>query len=528
MVKKDLFKELPPTFILAAHYEPEELAILRKNLESHACTVTTSIFHAELVITKLTQEKRIQREIHDLIRNARENSSPTKEMAVVKERWIRKCLQEGKLVDYPFTDTTWRTFQFAAIHPITPPKRGRSPQKFAVPGEPASKRRTLSQSGNISEPNRPPAVSGASFEYASSDDPTSRHYHPDSQTSTNSSDDEADSKFGFRDVYACRRQTPLISRNEGFIKLLVEIKLARELALYIPRSILTKFRDKIGVRAYASAIAALKAYPHKLTTSTNISKLPGCGPKIASIYKDYVRTGTIAECTHLQNSSEFQTLKLFWGVWGCGAHTARNWYFGKGWRSLDDVIEQGWDTISRVQQIGIKYWEEFNEQKITRSEVEEIGRIVGEASQEVAHGTVYEICGGYPVSPSSSNGRYRRGKSASGDVDIILSNPRPHATQNFCVGLVRVLEEKGIITHTLTISTATSDREENPKISLRTKGPLGTEHGFGLDSLDKALVVFLLPKDNSFYTGIHRRVDLIIAPWRAWGTAIVGWTVDGL
>ena len=126
---------------------------------------------------------------------------------------------------------------------------------------------------------------------------------------------------------------------------------------------------------------------------------------------------------------------------------------------------------------------------------------------------------------SLSNGRYRRGKSASGDVDIILSNPRPHATQNFCVGLVKVLEEKGIITHTLTISTATSDREENPKISLRTKGPLGTEHGYGLDSLDKALVVFLLPKDNPFYTGIHRRVDLIIAPWRAWGTAIVGWTV---
>lgn len=110
-------------------------------------------------------------------------------------------------------------------------------------------------------------------------------------------------------------------------------------------------------------------------------------------------------------------------------------------------------------------------------------------------------------------------------MDLILSNPQPRATQNFCVGLVKVLEEKGIITHTLTISTATSDRDENPKISLRQKGPLGTEHGYGLDSLDKALVVFLLPKDNPHYTGIHRRVDLIIAPWRAWGTAIVGWTV---
>jgi DNA polymerase IV len=122
--------------------------------------------------------------------------------------------------------------------------------------------------------------------------------------------------------------------------------------------------------------------------------------------------------------------------------------------------------------------------------------------------------------------RYRRGKSESGDVDIIISNHRPHATKNLCLALVKVLEERGIITHTLTITTATSNREENPKHSFRQRGPLGSgEHGFGLDALDKALVVFLLPKGNTHYTGIHRRVDLIIAPWRAWGTAIVGWTV---
>lgn len=61
---------------------------------------------------------------------------------------------------------------------------------------------------------------------------------------------------------------------------------------------------------------------------------------------------------------------------------------------MDDIIESGWDSLTRVQQIGIKYWEEFNEKKISRSEVEEIGRIVGEVSEEVSPGTVYEICGG--------------------------------------------------------------------------------------------------------------------------------------
>jgi DNA polymerase IV len=61
---------------------------------------------------------------------------------------------------------------------------------------------------------------------------------------------------------------------------------------------------------------------------------------------------------------------------------------------LDDIIESGWDSLTRVQQIGIKYWEGFNEKKISRSEVEEIGRIVGDVTEEVSPGTVYEICGG--------------------------------------------------------------------------------------------------------------------------------------
>ena len=92
--------------------------------------------------------------------------------------------------------------------------------------------------------------------------------------------------------------------------------------------------------------------------------------------------------------------------------------------------------------------------------------------------------------------------------------------------LVTALEAKEIITHTLTISSATSNRGETQKYSFRQRGSLGSEYrSYGLDSLDKALVVFRLPQNNPFYTGLHRRVDLIIAPWRAWGTAIAGWTV---
>lgn len=235
--KTQLFKDLPPTLILETHYEAEELNQLRKTLQSHGCTVTTSIFQAELVITKLTQEKRVRREAYELIRKqSGDKASATKDIDIVKEKWIRKCIDNGKLVDWPFKDSSWRIVRLAAIQPITPPKRQQYPDKFAIPGEPASKRRTLSRSGSMSVSHKKPsALSVPTFESASSDDPSSKHFHP-SQTSTVSSDGEEDDKFDYREVYSCRRKTPLISHNETFVKLLFEIKLARELALYIPSS----------------------------------------------------------------------------------------------------------------------------------------------------------------------------------------------------------------------------------------------------------------------------------------------------
>jgi hypothetical protein len=231
-----LFKELPPTLILKAHYEAEELNLLQKALEDHGCILTSSAFHAKLAITKLTQEKRVQREIYELVRTQGGASpSTTHDINVVKEKWVRKCIDEGKLLDWPFENiSTWRVAQIPAIQPISPPKRTRSQSGgFAIPGAPASKRRTLSRTGtNPTILRRPSAVSAVPFESALSDDPSSRHFHASaSQTSTNASSGEEDDRFDYRDVFSCRRKTPLISRNEDFVKLLMEIRLARELAL---------------------------------------------------------------------------------------------------------------------------------------------------------------------------------------------------------------------------------------------------------------------------------------------------------
>ncbi|KAF4808602.1 DNA-directed DNA/RNA polymerase mu [Colletotrichum siamense] len=191
----------------------------------------------------------------------------------------------------------------------------------------------------------------------------------------------------------------------------------------------------------------------------------------------------------------------------------------QGWRDLDDIVEYGWDDLSRVQQIGVKFYEELK-LKITRVEVESIANTILKHARKFSPGYQMVIVGGY-----------RRGKHDSGDVDVIISHPDECATLNFVEKLVVSLEKSGQITHTLTLSNHNSERGQRP---VSWDGNQG--RGGGFDTLDKALVVWQEPEmsdrgrassvDSASQRPPHRRVDIIISPWKTVGCAVLGWTGD--
>ena len=203
-------------------------------------------------------------------------------------------------------------------------------------------------------------------------------------------------------VYACERATPLDSPNNNFIDDLKKIKLARLLTL-----------DEIGVRAYSTSIASLAAYPYRIQSTREILALPGCDQKIASLFHEYKSTGRLQAVEDLEADPALKVLREFYEIWGVGAKTAREFYYDKGWRDLDDIVEYGWKSLSRVQQIGLKYYDEFL-LKIPRSEVESITATITCHAKLVTDSNVETII----------VGGYRRGKSESGDVDVILSIAR--------------------------------------------------------------------------------------------------------
>jgi DNA polymerase IV len=310
--------------------------------------------------------------------------------------------------------------------------------------------------------------------------------------------------------FACQRITPMYSPNEEFIELLMKIRLARRLT-----------SDEIGVRAYSSAIASIAALNTVIVSPKEITRLPSCDVKFANLWIEYHNTGTINAAKEVDTDETLKILNSFYEIWGVGDKTAREFHFERGWVDIDDLIEYGWDSLTRVQQIGVKYYDEFKI-PIPRLEVQEIIETVKQHAVKVRDEGI-EIL---------AVGGYRRGKEASGDVDMIVSHRDLRKTENLVTDIVRSLEDEGWVTHTLRLDLRGTHRGQEA-IPLKALGNVVA--GSGFDTLDKAMVVWQdinwpskqsdLEEDaDANNPNLHRRVDIIVSPWRTVGCAVLGWS----
>ncbi|VUC34088.1 unnamed protein product [Clonostachys rosea] len=513
--------ELPPTYLLPTNLEPDRL----RQLEGQISSLTRDINEAHIIIGKISRRERALFELRrlkflteevsvtseqarDVDESKRDDSPQPKRrrlsspssgqsrvnlnkdqggyiptsndsIVVVKLAWWLESQEKGSLL--PIEDyVLYRGRKLPAAQTSSP---------ISV------------KSINIDKLSSSPIGGGSSFRLPGVAEKFNPHRHrhitsqppPLPRETTSEHDVPLPSIPDFlHTTYSCQRPTPGNPPNEEFIKELKEVRTLRLLQ-----------GDQIGVRAYSSSIAALSAYPHLLQTAHEVGKLPGCGAKIAELYQQWKDRGTLQEIEEGKANDRLRVLKLFYDIWGVGDTTARE-YYNKG-TDLDDIVEYGWDTLSRVQQIGVKYYDEL-QLKIPRIEVEAIGEVILAHARKIDAGFQMAIVGGY-----------RRGNAESGDVDVILSHVDAAATLHFISKILVRLEQAQYITHTLTLSTRNSDRGQAP-LPWRGEGRKGS----GFDTLDKAMVVWRDPTGGE--AAPHRRVDIIVTPWKTAGCAMLGWS----
>ncbi|KZZ95641.1 DNA-directed DNA polymerase X [Ascosphaera apis ARSEF 7405] len=604
----------PPIFVLPLNLTLDELHAIEESIVDCGATLTYDVKEAGLVVGKITQKKRAafelrtrgqwteeatEKELMQFDKTHETSDSPPsiadfnlseKMVKVVKLAWFLDSLKAKKLLPLKqYVVYIGRRVDERA----TPTSIPSSPQPKTVSGilERAKADMAASSRSQGSPFGTPQAMRWRSRALHTKDSATKGSSHSRSTSAernkaadkltlmrqTTSEKEAAEDMPPAPDwvknniAYACQRSAYLHCPNEEFIEQLIKIRKIRELTL-----------DEIGVRAYSTAIAAIAAYDHPLRSAKEVLRLPGCQNKVANLFTEWKRSpnGTLEAAEALDKDPELRTLALFNDIWGVGPRAARDFYHRRGWRDLDDVIEHGWSSLTRVQQIGVKYFDELLV-PIPRAEVEAIEEVIIRNARKArpdadkdGHGIESVVVGGY-----------RRGKEMSGDVDIILSHRDPNVTKNLAYDVVANLEEEGYITHTLVLNLTNSDRDQHPA-PVKPSG-----EGAKFDTLDKALVVWQDPdfegklpvsspeasegdvteeegeaevelgdlediggrtlrqkrkrkapkgehqkrktvKQNrvaashAHNTNPHRRVDIIISPWRTVGASIVGWTGD--
>ncbi|KAJ6010354.1 hypothetical protein N7451_001766 [Penicillium sp. IBT 35674x] len=565
-----LFTGQPPIFILPTHMTLDKLHETEDRLLSHGGNLTYDITEAGIVLGKVGRKKRAVLELRSRGIWTEEISAIPKSMPTSPEVDTEPPLKRRKTTKANFTVNAAVEINSTRSFATYPPKAEDEAQIVTViqldwldrsikSGECLSYGPFLVYKGRKSiaapstTPTAPPTLISSQIIQRAREDaaghpsPAQQHHHfqarrskeptekPSSQRNPpilyRQSTSEHDETISLppqpdwvRDqvLYACMRSAPLHPPNEEFISQLVKIRRIRELTL-----------DEIGVRAYSTSIAAIAAYPYVIKRPSEIIALPGCDVKIANLFAEFQQhgacshtddDGNVAAASALDSDPALHVLNTFNEIWGVGAKTARDFYYHRGWRDIDDIVEHGWNSLSRVQQIGVKFNDEFKA-GVSRSDSENIVAIVQRHANRVrpeANGDVQAIL----------VGGYRRGKQICGDVDIILTHRDDTVTRSLIVDVVASLETEQYITHTLSLHLTSTLREQ------QTTPFRGDETGKHFDTLDKALVVWQDPHfDDQSSSGdqgssrkrnpnLHHRVDIIISPWRSIGCAVLGWSGD--
>ncbi|KAF8342714.1 uncharacterized protein EI90DRAFT_2903568 [Cantharellus anzutake] len=301
-----------------------------------------------------------------------------------------------------------------------------------------------------------------------------------------------DPSISYKARLSTHRLSPLICPNQ---------------ALALEFAVIMKWRalegDARSELSYSRSIGV--TYPFKIKRVEEIADLPYIGPKTRKMTEEFLRTGCIEEANRARASNRFSVLSEFITIYGIGSSKARELYT-QGHRTLDELRShfnnQGGKAMKESGLLESLRLRDELAIKIPRAEVEEMASVVMAHLDQIKPGFHHTICGGY-----------RRGKELSNDVDIVFSGPasNPDEDKSICKTLVGRLQDRGLVTHVMYASSFSSRHGRLARTNRLDSN---------MDVLDKALTVFKSNKEGS----VHRRLDLIFAPWEAYWTAVVGWS----
>lgn len=193
--------------------------------------------------------------------------------------------------------------------------------------------------------------------------------------------------------------------------------------------------------AYRKAAGAIAKHPTRITQGKDAKKLDGVGDKIAKKIDELIATGKLQKLEKIRADDTNVAITALTKVTGIGPAAAQK-LVSEGITSIDD-LRKNLDKLNHHQQIGVKYYEDF-EKRIPREEMEKMEDLIQAEVKKLDKEYAAEICGSF-----------RRGAPASGDIDILLTHPSFSSEDSKKPALLKkvvtCLEDCGFITDRLSL-----------------------------------------------------------------------------
>lgn len=193
--------------------------------------------------------------------------------------------------------------------------------------------------------------------------------------------------------------------------------------------------------AYRKAAGAIAKHPTRIISGKDAQKLGGVGDKIGKKIDELMATGKLQKLVKIRADDTNVAITALTKVTGIGPAAAQK-LVSEGIASIDD-LRKNLDKLNHHQQIGVKYYEDF-EKRIPREEMEEMQALILKEVEKLDKEYCAEICGSF-----------RRGAPSSGDIDILLTHPsftsKDSKKPSLLKKVVNCLEDCGFITDRLSL-----------------------------------------------------------------------------
>lgn len=193
--------------------------------------------------------------------------------------------------------------------------------------------------------------------------------------------------------------------------------------------------DEFRALAYSKAIASIRRYG-KPIVDAQIIKLPNIGASIALKMNEIINTGQLKLLDDLRNDPHIKLFKEMSRIQGFSRQYVLNLLKTLNITSLDDIkklYQAGKLKLTDTQKKGLEYSTDLL-QRIPREEIKKVSEIIKREAKKLD-----------PDIHVETVGSYRRGKTSSKDIDLLIMKPRAKKLNGFLKDFVDHLKKAGII-----------------------------------------------------------------------------------